>query len=136
MSHRLEDLRRTCVHEYGHMHVARHHGVYAHVRIEPNPDGGDDQYHYGGDCHILTEFPSQQARIDIALAGGIAELIASDEYDPDLIISETAGMLSPIDRIHAGAFDWDDVERCHTLLQQLWPAVLVDVEREVAAWLT
>jgi len=85
------DLHFACIHETGHLVVARHLGVSAHLHIECNPVASEARWFSGSHVKFDGKRTRHVGRI-IGLAGAIAVLLENwDElltFDIDYCMSE------------------------------------------------
>lgn len=138
---RARDLRRAAVHEHCHASVARHFGIDCHVRIDPNPAGGDEEMYFDGRCYIdMPDFNAldEGDRRLILAAGTVGEVL---DEDPDVAAWQIAEwlddevlVLSDTDARLGTSFCEIEIERVLTLLRTCWPEVLQRVEWECRAY--
>jgi hypothetical protein len=137
---RARDLRRVCLHEFAHLHVARHHGVAGHVRVAANPHAGDGltERMFIGKFHFLQRCEDASALRQIGLAGTVAE-----ELDDDTTLEgwqilewlqEGTLELSGTDAKYAGDYTEADLDLTIALVRDLWDALDSDAELEVSCW--
>lgn len=121
------DLRRSAIHEAGHVAVADHFGVRTSAELRANPAGGAGEPLVLGRTWMLDEMPSPEAAAVIALAGVVAEAYA---VDPLVAVDEIAAAIED-DETHfsladaASAGDWNvnDIADCVDLIRECWPEV-------------
>lgn len=130
------DLHRACLHEFAHLHVARHFGVWGRVVIERNPDGGIYETHWAGRFEIYNAAPSRRAEVVIGLAGACAEWLDFEWHvTPAMVldaIDEGTEQLSPTDAAKVGAVTLPKVRASMDLVRRLWPGIKADAELHVA----
>jgi hypothetical protein len=118
-------LRVVAIHEYAHLHVAKHFGIWGWVHIRPNPRANGLRY-----AGQFTAEPSEDAypKQIIGLAGVCAEEMDRDaQITPALMLERLRGhCLSPTDREMAGDFDVAHVEQCVAILRSTWPDLIRD----------
>lgn len=137
MNAHMRDLRRACLHEFAHREVARLLGVNGHVRIDRNPHGGIEEFHFSGCFHLSHGADARSLRL-IALAGCVAEHLDDDHHFEgwQLIEALDAGEvgLSATDANLAGDFDEQDVDESAGLVLQAWESIERAAEFEARCW--
>lgn len=116
----LRDLRAVALHEYAHLHVAQHFGIWGWVCIRPSSRPGTGPF--AGQFTAETIDDAHAQRI-IGLAGACAERL---DCDPGMTPAVGSLRLSPTDAAMAGEFDMTDVEECLAILRASWPAIVRD----------
>jgi hypothetical protein len=115
-------LRRTCLHEYAHLAVARHFGAAGFVTIRAL--SGDARY--AGRFQMFGELSDSEWRI-VALAGALAECLdAEPGIDIEGLCARLAAdpdLLCGVDAELARGFEVDDVRRCVEILGACWPSI-------------
>jgi hypothetical protein len=125
------------MHEYAHLHVARHFGVHGHVTIEANPDGGLYESHYVGQLHVFTLVPTAHGRAMVGLAGFVAEwlcenpVITAEDLFAELDLDPES--LSESDRRYAPNVTPRTVGAALWLVRKLWPDIVADAELHASA---
>lgn len=117
-------LRCVAIHEYAHLHAARHFDLWGWVSIR----AGHDQRFAGQ----FTAEPSDDAHAKriVGLAGACAEQLDHEYGSTPGRVAE-AIRLSPADAAMAGAFDVTHVEECLAILRAAWPAIVRDAHGAV-----
>jgi len=133
------DAHTACVHEFGHLHVARHFGVEGFVRIIPNEHRAD------GDLWWYASFYSERigdakVRRLIGLAGLVAECMHVDsDVSADAILEsiELGGsVLSTSDAAMSARFTKSDLNECVDLVRSRWGEIQRDAADYAAAKVT
>src|SRR5262245_22054885 len=104
----MDNLRSVALHEYAHLHVAQHFGVWGWINIrrgEANAFAGEFTAEPIDDAH---------ARRIIGLAGSCAELL---DRDPGTRFGLDDLRLSRSDALMAGAFDATHIAECVAILR-------------------
>lgn len=113
------ELRCVALHEYAHLHVALHFGIWGWVSLRATAGNA-----FAGQ---FTAEPSDDAdakRI-VGLAGACAEQLDCDPAITPARVME-AIRLSPADAAIAGTFDAVHVAACLAILRSEWPAIVRD----------
>lgn len=124
------ELRSVAMHEYAHLHVARHFAVWGwvHIRARPEADGLERPFFSGQFTAEALDDP--HARQVIGLAGVCAEALDHDSGITPLrmsrLIAEGRAALSPADRAMAAAFETAHVAESLAILRSSWPAIVMD----------
>ena len=123
-------LERTCVHEHGHLVVARALGASGFVRLVRIVAGGNREVvGYAGSFQLFGELDEREWRI-VALAGTLAEWIAEvPDFDESLLLDRLHGTPDPLpatDARLAAGYDDEDVRRCMSLLKRHWGEVCAE----------
>jgi hypothetical protein len=116
----MRDLRAVAVHEYAHLHVARHFGIWGWVSLRQSPDTGRFTGHFNAEAS-----DDAHAKRITGLAGACAEALAQDA------LATGASLLPGLELSHAdaaitGAFDAAHVDECLAILRAAWPAIVRD----------
>jgi hypothetical protein len=136
---KLRDLRRVCIHECGHMLVARHFGAIGHIRLELNDSGGAGERYVVGRFHLLMALVDPVGRRITGLAGAVAEHLHEQGVDAEVWmfgLLKYATCLSETDADFAGDYSREDVEACVALLRQLWPQVTQEAKLMYESWVS
>ena len=122
---RRASLRRTCLHEYAHLAVARHFGACGFVTIHAVAGAAA----YAGRFQMHGELGDAEWRV-VALAGALAECLDADAaIGADAAhrrIAADPQFLRGVDADLAQGFGIDEVRCCLEILRSCWTSIESD----------
>lgn len=124
--------RRTCIHEAGHVAVARHYGLVAEWKVFPNPTTEPHrQKLWAGTAITYADRWTKKLGRVIGLAGVIATALDEDPFIRDWQLMEALEFgdipMSDPDAEMAAGYKFKDVQECVFVVSRLMPQILREV---------
>jgi hypothetical protein len=128
----LIEHRRTCIHEAGHVAVARYYGLTAEWTVHPNPTTRPQhQKLWAGTFTAYADRWTKKLDRAIGLGGVIATALDEDPFIQDWEVMEALEsgdiQLSEADAQMAAGYTMKDVRDCVFVVARLMPQILRDV---------